>query len=128
MDCDWLRRHGDSELQLSKYRAVRTMVDGITFDSRAEAARYTDLRLLEKAGLIEGLERQRSFELAPSVKYEGAKRATPALRYIADFSYMEWIGDKKTRIVEDTKGVLTAAFKIKRHLMKVQFGIEVRLT
>lgn len=113
---------------MSKYRAVRTTVDGITFDSKAEAARYLDLRLLEKAGLIEGLERQRTFELAPSVKYEGAKRASPPLRYTADFSYLEWVGAKKVRVIEDTKGVLTTAFKIKRHLMKAQFGIEVRLS
>lgn len=113
---------------MSKYRAVRTTVEDITFDSKAEAARWCDLRLLEKAGEIEQLERQRVFELAPSVKYEGAKRATPALRYMADFTYLEWIGGKKLRVVEDCKGVLTAAFKIKRHLMKHLFGIDVRLS
>lgn len=113
---------------MSKYRAVRTTVDGITFDSKAEAARYQILRLLEKAGEIEQLERQKVFELAPSVKYEGAKRATPALRYIADFSYLEWIGGKKLRVTEDCKGMLTPAFKIKRHLMKHLFAIDVRLS
>lgn len=120
---------GCSELHsVSKYRAIKTTVDGMTFDSKKEAARYMDLRLLEKAGLIESLERQPVFVLAPSVKYEGAKRATPALRYSADFTYFEWVGGKKLRVVDDCKGALTTAFKIKRHLMKAQFGIEVRLS
>lgn len=113
---------------MTKYKAVRTVLNGITFDSKKEAARWADLLLLEKGGIIENLERQRTFELAPSVKFDRAKRATPALRYTADFTYLEWIGGKKVRIVEDAKGVLTPAFKIKRHLMKSTFGIDIWLS
>lgn len=41
-----------------KYNARKTVVDGITFDSAAEARRWSELKLLERAGEISGLERQ----------------------------------------------------------------------
>ncbi len=107
-----------------KYRNVKTTVDGHTFDSKAEAARWQDLKLLERGGHIRGLERQVSFELAKSVKFAGAKRAQPALRLIVDFAY--WEG--RDRILEDVKGVVTTAFTIKRHVLKDLYGLDVRLT
>jgi len=46
----------------SKYRAVKTVVDNITFASKKEAARYQELRLMEKAGEIRYLELQPRFD------------------------------------------------------------------
>ena len=109
---------------MNKYGAKKTELDGMTFDSKAEARRYTDLILLEKAGQISGLTCQVPFELAPSVKYQGDKRAKPPLRYVADFVYCE----NGVIVVEDCKGVLTDGFRIKRHLMKWVKGIDVRLS
>lgn len=108
----------------NKYGAKKTEVDGIVFDSKVESRRYLDLVLLEKTGQITGLTCQVPFELAPSVKYQGDKRAKPPLRYVADFVYYE----NGVIVVEDCKGVLTSAFKIKRHLMKWAKGIDVRLS
>ena len=109
---------------MSKYGNKKTQMHGLMFDSKAEAARYAQLIILERTGKIKGLERQVAYKLAPSVKFEGATRKTPALRYVADFAY--WEGDK--RIIEDVKGVQTPLFKAKRHLMKTVLGLEVRLT
>jgi len=109
---------------MSKYKNQKTTINGIAFDSKAEAKRYLALYLLQASGRIRGLERQVVYELAPAVKFEGATRKTPALRYVADFGY--WEGDK--RIIEDVKGVQTPAFKIKRHLMKTVLGLDVRVT
>lgn len=109
---------------MSKYGAIKTTVDGIKFDSRAEAVRYTDLKIKQVAGAIKDLQLQPTFILAESVKFDGAKRAKPALRYVGDFSYIE----NGKRIVEDVKGMETPAFKIKRHLMKSIHGIDVRVT
>ena len=109
---------------MSKYNNKKTQMHGLMFDSKAEAARYAQLIILERMGQIRGLERQVAYELAPAVKFEGASRKTPALRYVADFGY--WEGDK--RVIEDVKGIQTPAFKIKRHLMKTVLGLEVRLT
>lgn len=105
---------------MSKYGNRKTIVDGITFDSKAEAKRYSVLKLLERAGEITDLQRQVKFELAPPVRLGG--RGRPALRYIADFVYQQ----DGQQVVEDVKGVITAAFRIKRHLMKAIHGIEIR--
>src|SRR5574344_1314908 len=50
-----------------KYRSKRTVVDGITFDSKKEANRYCELKLLEKSGEIKNLELQKKFVLIPAV-------------------------------------------------------------
>lgn len=107
----------------SKYKNIKTMFAGLKFDSAREAKRYGELLILERMGKIRGLERQPVYELAPSVKFEGATRATPALRYVADFTY--WEGDKK--IIEDVKGVQTENFRTKRHLMRSVLNLEIRI-
>lgn len=107
-----------------KYGAKKTEIDGVRFDSRAEARRWQALQMLERAGEISNLERQVVYELAPKIKYDGAARATPALRMVADFRYRA--GDRV--VVEDCKGVLTEGARIKRHLMKAVHGITVVLS
>jgi hypothetical protein len=107
----------------TKYRNTKTTVAGATFDSRREAARWQELQLLERAGQIRDLRRQVAFELVPGVKFAGAARARPALRYFADFVYTE----HDNQVIEDVKGVETPEFKIKRHLMLALLGLEVRV-
>jgi hypothetical protein len=94
----------------SKYGAVRTVVDGISFASKAEARRYAALKIAEKAGLITGLEMQPRYP----VTINGVKVFT----YVADFRY--WQDGK--RIVEDVKGVETEAFKLKKRIVEAIFG------
>lgn len=107
---------------MSKYRNRNVVVDGLCFDSAAEARRYGQLKTLQQAGEISDLQCQVSFQLAPPVQIKGAKRKTPALRYFADFSYLDKSG---SRMVEDVKGgPLTQAYRIKRHLLAVQ-GIHI---
>jgi hypothetical protein len=107
-----------------KYSNKKTVVDGVTFDSKAEAKRWHELLLLVRAGQIADLERQVRYELAPSVKFPGDARAKPALTYWADFRYC--IRETGTVIVEDTKGVATEAYRIKKHLMMSVHGIAVK--
>jgi hypothetical protein len=104
-----------------KFHNVKTVIGGIPFDSRAEARRYLVLVEMEQTGEITNLRRQVKFELVPPVRILGSRRATPALRYIADFVYEV---DGKT-VVEDVKGILTPVYKIKRHLMKYVFNIDI---
>lgn len=103
----------------SKYGAVKTEVDGIKFDSKHEAKRYQELRLLEQAGEITNLRLQVPFELIPKSKY-----GMP-IRYIADFTYNDGNGQL---IVEDAKGVKTPVYRIKRRLMAELKGIEIKET
>jgi hypothetical protein len=109
---------------LSKYKAVKSVVNGVTFDSRAEARRYHQLLELQGLGEIQDLELQPVFILAPSVKFVGSARAKPALRYFADFKYTQ-MGEV---FVEDVKSEMTKklpAYKIKKHLMLSVHGINV---
>lgn len=105
---------------MTKYRNTPTMVDGIEFDSKAEARHYAKLLLLERAGLIKDLKRQVVFQIADAVQLYGRKR--PAIKYIADFTYEQ---DGKL-VVCDVKGMLTPVYRLKRHLMKLTHGIEIQ--
>lgn len=102
---------------MSKYNNTKIRVDGRLFDSKAEAARWQELQLLERAGEIKELERQVEYELIPKQKGERA------VKYIADFRYVDQ--DGKT-VVEDTKGVKTPVYILKRKLMLRVHGIRVR--
>lgn len=94
-----------------KYNAKKTVVDGITFDSKAEAARYCELKLLERQGIIKDLRLQPRFRLQDGFTASDGKKIRP-LDYVADFAYTD--GAKK--VVEDVKGVQTDAYKIKKKL------------
>ncbi len=109
----------------SKYRAKKVVLNGIKFDSQREAARWLHLEGEERKGRISGLERQVTYILAPGVRLHGETRQKPALRYVADFRYVD---DKGATVVEDSKGRDTPVARIKRHLMKSVHGIDVELS
>ncbi len=101
----------------NKYGNKKTVVDGIPFDSKREAVRYSELKLLEKSGAIENLKLQVPFELIP------ARADEKGVKYIADFVYIE----DGRKIVEDSKGCKTKEYIVKRKLFKYQYpGIEFR--
>lgn len=100
---------------MNKYKAKRTVVDGISFASKAEARRYTQLLLLQRAGAIEEL------ELQPRLLLVVAKIKIGT--YVGDFRYRDMVtGDM---ILEDVKGVLTPVYRIKKRLVKALHGIDI---
>ncbi len=103
----------------SKYRAKRIVVDGITFDSKKEAKRWQELRLLERAGEISNLERQVPIKLngqnGPIMTDSGKKQRT----YVADFRYIDW-SKGGAWVIEDAKGFETPEFKLKRAVLAAQ--------
>lgn len=101
----------------SKYRAIKTEVDGITFDSKREANRYCELKLLEKAGEISHLELQPKFELQPAYKKDG--KTVRAITYTADFIYHE-LGNNAV-VVEDSKGYQTQQFLLRKKLFEFKY-------
>lgn len=123
---------------MSKYKNKKLMTrDGLIFDSKKEYRRYTELVLLERSGRIKNLQRQIHFELIPA-QYEptgeyfkrGEKKGQPKMRlaekgvvYIADFVYETADGLK---VVEDTKGIRTRDYIIKRKLMLYLYGIKIK--
>lgn len=108
---------------MSKYKNKITYIDGIKFDSKKEANRYNELKLLEKAGEIKELTLQPSFELIPTVRKNG--RTYCRTQYIADFMYLDVKEDKY--IVEDVKGFKTDVFKLKEKLFNYIYDLELRL-
>ena len=102
----------------SKYKAKKVVVDGITFDSKKEARRYKELKLLERAGVIKDLVLQPSFLLQDKFKYKD--KTEHKIKYIADFKYL----DTKTgkTVVEDVKGYKTDVYKLKRKLFLNKYG------
>lgn len=98
-----------------KYGNAKVTIDGRTFDSKAEAERYSQLRLLERAGVIRGLECQKVFELIPAYKKNG--KTVRAVKYLADFVYWE----KNKIIVEDVKGCRTDVYKLKKKLFEWRY-------
>lgn len=101
---------------VSKFGNVATVVDGIRFHSKREAARYGELRWLESQGQISELELQVGFELDVN--------GVHITKYIADFRYLE----NGQRIVEDSKGARTPVFAMKARLMLACHGIKVKET
>lgn len=108
-----------------KYRNRKVDLDGETFDSAKEARRWRVLKLQAAGGHISDLKRQVPFVLAPGVHLKGEARAKPALRYVADATYIE----AGQLVVEDTKSTPTRktdAYRIKKHLMATVLGIHIK--
>lgn len=124
-----------------KYGNKKVVVDGIEFDSKKEARRYSELMLLQRAGKISGLQLQVDFELIPA-QYEtyerygktgkrlqdGKRCIEKSCTYKADFIYSQ----DGQLVVEDVKGYRDPAsagyakFTIKRKLMLWRYGIKIQ--
>nr|UVX79193.1 MAG: Protein of unknown function (DUF1064) [Bacteriophage sp.] len=106
----------------SKYHAKKTVVDGITFDSKREADRYLVLKGMEEDGSIEDLRRQVRYELVPAFDVDGKHHR--AVYYVADFVYRE----DGHEVIEDVKGVVTDVYRLKRKLVAYRYGMNIRET
>ena len=101
----------------SKYKNKKIIIDGIEFDSKKEAKRYSELKLLERAGKIKDLELQKVFELQPSFKKNN--KTYRKTTYKADFYYFDIEKDKY--IVEDVKGFKTEVYKLKKKIFEYKY-------
>lgn len=118
----------------NKYNNLKSYRDGLAFDSKREAIRYTQLKLLLEAGEISDLERQVKFVLIPTQREpdiigpRGGRKPGKLIEkecfYVADFVYI----DNRTgeKVIEDTKGMRTPDYLIKRKLMLKVHGIRIR--
>ena len=104
----------------SKYGAQPTVVDGVRFDSKKEAARYQELLMRQRAGEIHGLELQPEFPLY--VWDTVNKTATHIGKYVADFTYTE----RDQSVVEDVKGMKTPVYRLKKKMVEAQYGVTIR--
>lgn len=126
------------DMVYKKYHNIKTKtIDGIEFDSRKEARRWNELKLRERAKEIKDLQRQVKYVLIPA-QYEtieryskdgkrlkdGTKLIERECSYVADFVYTD-LRTGKT-VVEDTKGVKTKEYIIKRKLMLYFHKIRIK--
>lgn len=113
--------------KLNKYRNEPTVINGIKFDSKAEARRYTELCLLLRAGEITHLKCHPKYPLMCSDiaicirNKHGVKRR---VFYSADFEYMTRSGEF---VIEDVKGMDTPISRLKRGIMEAQYRIIVKI-
>lgn len=121
---------------MKKYKNREIATPDGKFDSRKEFDRWLELRLLERGGAIQNLRRQVKYDLLPPIyeTYErysektgkrlkdGKRFIEHGVSYVADFVYEK---DGET-VVEDTKGVRTEAYIIKRKLMLYFHGIRIK--
>jgi len=120
-DAKRMGRLAPSAPKRSKYRNIKTSVEGITFDSKREADYWLLLRNREARGEITELQRQVKFALM----CPNRGRSTCCLHvsiYVADFTYRDESGE---RHVVDAKGHKTREFALKAKWLWLQEGITV---
>lgn len=119
-----------------KYHNTKTVIDGITFDSKKEAKYWLYLRQEEDEGRISDLRRQVSFEVIPAVykdvtvvmktKTKIVKKCVQkAAHYVADFVYNDSCGNER---VVDVKSPITRRnpeYRLKKKMMLAFLGIDV---
>lgn len=117
-----------------KYGNQKAEIDGQVFDSRKEARRYAQLKSMEQFGAIKDLETQKKYILIPAQRepdtmgprggIKPGKLIEHEVSYSADFVYIDT--ETGETVVEDTKGMRTKDYVIKRKLMLYVHGIRIR--
>lgn len=107
----------------TKYNNVKVVIDGHTFDSKAEARHYSELKLQEKAGEILFFRLQPKYRLQDPFEKHGKKHR--AIDYIADFEIHHRDGSIE---VVDVKGApLTQVFRIKEKMFNKKYPHKLTL-
>lgn len=124
----------------NKYHASKVKVGGMVFDSVREFRRWAYLLALQEKGEIRDLKRQVPYPLIPAqfeksdeVYKRGPRKGQRkvgrclerSVNYIADFVYVRGPKDAPETVVEDSKGLRTEAYAIKRKLMLWKYGIRI---
>jgi len=119
-----LHENKTTSLSKSKYRNKPKVINGERYDSIKESVRHAELKLLEKAGKIERLERQLGFQLIPAqVRSDGRKERE--VQYFADFAYYDV--ELGRLVIEDVKSraTITKDYVLKRKLMLKVHNISI---
>lgn len=101
------------KIKRAKYGNIKIELDGYTFDSKKEARRYVELRMLIASGEITDLQLQVVFQLS-------------VCKYVCDFTYITREGEY---IVEDVKSKATRknrVYRLKNKLMLAELNIQIK--
>jgi len=102
--------------QERKYRNKKVEYNGMLFDSKKELKRYQELLILLRAGEIDNLQRQITYELLPA--FTKHKKKYRNICYVADFQYTDKAGNV---IVEDVKGMRTDVYLMKKKMFEYMY-------
>ena len=102
---------------MSKYHSKKTIAFGIEFDSKKEAQRYCELKMLLQTRKIKDLSLQHKFVLQPSFRKNG--KTYREISYIADFVYFD--NERMRNVVEDVKGYKTTMYQLKKKMFEYQY-------
>lgn len=106
----------------NKYHNKKVEYNGIKFDSKKEMQRYKELELMQDTDYICNLELQKKFLLQEGYINAKGKKIRP-IYYIADFFYYDYIDSKW--VVEDTKGIRTEVYKLKKKLFEYKYNLTI---
>jgi hypothetical protein len=119
----------------NKYHNHKVKRDGESFDSKKEMRRYAELQIMQSAGMISGLQRQKKFVLIPAqrepdtVGKRGGRIKGKVIErevvYYSDFFYYTKEGDA---VVEDVKSEATKTpqYILKRKMLLYVYGIKIQ--
>ncbi|MGX7108334.1 DUF1064 domain-containing protein [Facklamia miroungae] len=107
-----------------KYRAKKVVIDGITFDSKAEAMYYNHLKFLKKAGVVKNFSQQVEYILQDKFEHPSTGKTVRAIKYVPDFLIAYTNG--KSEVV-DVKGMQTKEFKLKAKLFINKYQVPLTL-
>jgi hypothetical protein len=117
---------------MAKYKNKKVTVDGIAFDSKKEAKRYTELKALEQAGAITDLLLQVKYTLIPA-QYTGVQEGNKTklkciereVSYIADFVYKDSDGNLHVEDVKNPYLRKEPRYVMKRKMMLYFYNIRI---
>lgn len=110
----------------NKYGAIRTTLDGITFDSKGEAQRWAFLKMMERSGLISGLRRQVPVELHAPILGDRIGGGLVG-KYVMDFAYFPKGSTVETWEDFKSPATVTALFSWKRKHIEIEYGKKLRV-
>ncbi|MEK3888086.1 DUF1064 domain-containing protein [Bacillus sp. FSL K6-3431] len=100
----------------SKYGNKKTTLDGIVFDSKAEAKYYEQLKWLQECKEILFFRTQPRYLLQEAFEKDG--KTHRKIEYVADFEVHQ--KDESIEVI-DVKGVETDVFKMKEKMFHIKY-------
>ena len=125
----WTRALGGElvePVRANKYHAHKCTVDGIRFDSRKEARRYEELKMLVVAGAITSIDLQPEFPITVRELWRADGHLVACGRFRADFRYIDLVSGEV--VIEDAKSpaTKTTAYRLRKRLVEAIHGVTIR--
>lgn len=110
------------------FASKKVKIDGITWDSIAEAGRWNQLKLMQQAGLIKNLAHKPKLPLMITNIKTGAVEKLGRGYFTADFEYDEYRDGAWRHVIEDYKGAVDYEMSaLRRRIAELVNGVEIKV-